>query len=130
MSIHQPRALTITLEAKSDEHLKKLLELALFDLDKVQQAAWNLAEGDSVPASMAGDMGSYHLEYKLGTHELVAAHGKLLEQGYRKVESTEWETENYSWFDHPDKAPMRVYQDSAETVEHDAEEHMRRKMRF
>lgn len=32
-----PRALTITLEAKSDEHLRKLLELALFDLDKVRE---------------------------------------------------------------------------------------------
>lgn len=85
-----PRALTITLEAKSDEHLRKLLELALFDLDKVRENAWPLPPGSSVPASMKGDMGSYQLEYKVGTHELIAEHQKLIEEGYTFIGKTEW----------------------------------------
>lgn len=64
----RPRALTITVEAKSDEHLRKLLELALFDLGKLQEdVAWYRGEGESVPMSMTGDMGCYRLEYKLGS---------------------------------------------------------------
>lgn len=118
-----PRALTITLEAKSNEHLRKLLELALFDLDKVRENAWPLPPGSSVPASMTGDMGSYQLEYKVGTHALIAEHQRLLEEGYTLIGETEWEARNYSVYDHPEKHPIRLYHLSAEAVEHDVQEH-------
>lgn len=125
------RALTITVEAKSGEHLRKLLELALFDLDKLQEDdAWYRGEGESVPASMAGDMGFYRLEYKLGSHALIAAHQELVEQGYRKVETTEWRTDNYSVYEHSEKAQLRLYLGSAETREHDADEHEEASIRF
>lgn len=118
------RALTITVEAKSDEHLRKLLELALFDLGKLQEgAARYRGEGESVPASMAGGMGCYRLEYKLGSHALIDAHEELVGQGYRKVEATEWKTDTYSVYEHAEKVTLRLYFSSAETTEHDVEEH-------
>ncbi|MBI6799154.1 hypothetical protein [Pseudomonas syringae] len=129
--MNKPRALTITVEAKSDEHLRKLLELALFDLNKLQEdVAWRRDEGESIPTSMTGGMGCYRLEYKLGSHALIAAHEELVEQGYRKVETTEWKTDNYSIYDHTEKAPLRLYLSSAETREHDAEEHEENNIRF
>ena len=125
------RALTITVEAKSDEHLRKLLELALFDLDKLQEDdTWYRGEGESVPASMAGDMGFYKLEYKLGSHAFIAAHEALIRQGYRKVETTKWKTDNYSVYEHSEKSQQRLYLGSAETREHDAEEHEESSIRF
>lgn len=125
------RALTIEIEAKSDEHLRKLLEMALFDLDKLQKdVAWLRDEGEAVPTSMAGDMGCYQLEYKLGSHALIAAHKELVEQGYRKVETTEWKTDNYSVYEHTEKASLRLYLSSAETAEHDADEHEQSSIRF
>ncbi|WP_122276053.1 hypothetical protein [Pseudomonas syringae group genomosp. 3] len=131
------RALTITVEAKSGEHLRKLLELALFDLDKLQEDdIWyrgegeGEGEGESVTASMAGDMGCYRLEYKLGSHAFIAAHEELIEQGYRKVETTKWKTENYSVYEHSEKASKRLYLGSAETGEHDVEEHEESSIRF
>jgi hypothetical protein len=125
------RALTITVEAKSDEHLRKLLELALFDLDKLQEDdTWYRGEGESVSASMTGDMGCYQLEYKLGSHAFIAAHEELIEQGYRKVETTNWRTDNYSVYEHLEKASKRLYLSSAETGEHNAEEHEESSIRF
>jgi hypothetical protein len=72
---------------------------------------------------MSGDMGSYTLEYKLGSHALVAAQADLIAQGYRKTDVTEWRTENYSVFEHDDKPPVRLYLDSVQIGEHDIEEH-------
>ncbi|YCH22952.1 hypothetical protein M1D96_05435 [Pseudomonas sp. D1-3] len=125
-----PRALTLNIEAISDEHLRKLLELALFDLDKLREKAWVEEEGESLPLSMAGDMGRYSLEYKFGTHELIAEHQKLIEQGYRRVETSSWKTDNYSLYEHSEKEPVRLYLTSALVTSHDAEEHEKNFLRF
>lgn len=125
-----PRALTINIEAISAEHLRKLLELALFDLDKLKEAAWSEDEGESIPLSMAGDMGSYRLEYKLGTHALIAEHQSLLGQGYTKIETSSWRKDNYSLYEHAEKAPVRLYLTSAQLTSHDAEEHEKNFLRF
>ncbi|SDT41165.1 hypothetical protein SAMN05216598_5556 [Pseudomonas asplenii] len=116
-------SLTINVEGKSAEHLKKLLELALFELQELQQRSWRKSDGDSVPLKMSGDMGCYTLEYKLGSHALVAAQADLVAQGYRKTDVTEWRTENYSVFEHDDKPPVRLYLESVRVDEHDVEEH-------
>lgn len=117
------RTLTITVEGKSDEHLRKLLELALFDLGKLQADTWNRPEGESIPLCMAGDMGSYRLEYKLGSHALIAAHERLIEQGYKWIETTDWKNDNYSVYEHSTLPPLRLYLNSAQTREHDLEDH-------
>lgn len=72
---------------------------------------------------MKGDMGSYQLEYKVGTHELIAEHQKPIEEGYTLIGKTEWETRNYNVYEHPEKHPIRLYHLSAEAVEHDVQEH-------
>ena len=119
------RVLTITVEGKSGEHLQKLLELALFDLSKMQEEVWHLPPGASIPLEMAGDMGRYRLDYKLGSQELIAAHEDLIGQGYRWVESSEWKPEDYSVYEHDTKPAMRLYLSSAKTEEHDLEDHNR-----
>lgn len=127
----KPRALTITVEGKSDEHLRKLLELALFDLDQLQQEdTWHRDEGESVSASMAGDMGHYMVEYKIGTHALAAAHEDLVAKGYKRTETTEWGTNNYSVYEHNELVALRLYLSSAQTAEHDIEEHGANSIRF
>lgn len=123
-------SLTINVEGKSAEHLRKLLELALFELQELQQRTWRKRDGDSLPLQMSGDMGSYTLEYKLGSHALVAAQADLIAQGYRKTDVTEWETENYSVFEHDDKPAVRLYLESVRVGEHDAEEHEKNNFSF
>lgn len=127
----QPRALTITVEGKSDEHLRKLLELALFDLDQLQQEdAWHRGEGESVSASMAGDMGHYVVDYKIGTHAVAAAHEDLVAKGYKRTETTKWGTNKYSVYEHSELPPLRLNLNNAETGEHDLEEHEENTIRF
>lgn len=127
----QPRALTITVEGKSDEHLRKLLELALFDLDQLQQEdAWHRGEGESVSASMAGDMGHYVVDYKIGTHAVAAAHEDLVAKGYRRTETTKWGTNKYSVYEHSELPALRLYLNTAEMGEHDLEEHEENSIRF
>ncbi|WP_410481723.1 hypothetical protein ACJ70E_08770 [Pseudomonas plecoglossicida] len=118
-----PRSLTITVEAKSDEHLRKLLDLAVFDLSKMHENLRAEAEGGSIPLTMAGDMGSYRLDYHLGSHAFIAAHRNLIEQGYSLVETTDWKTDDYSLYQHAENPPLRLYLNSALIGEHDAEEH-------
>lgn len=45
------------------------------------------------------------------------------EDGYTLIGETEWETRNYSVYEHPEKHPIRLYHLSAEAVEHDIQEH-------
>lgn len=123
-------SLTINVEGKSAEHLKKLLELALFELQELQQRTRRKREGDTLPLQMSGDMGSYTLEYKLGSHALVAAQADLIAQGYQKIDTTEWRTENYSVFEHDDKPPVRLYLESIRVEEHDVEEHEKNNVTF
>ncbi|RON08511.1 hypothetical protein BK659_14065 [Pseudomonas brassicacearum] len=123
-------SLTINVEGKSAEHLKKLLELALFELQELQQQSGRKRDGDSLPLQMSGDMGSYTLEYKLGSHALVAAQADLIAQGYRKTDVTEWRTDNYSVFEHDDKPPVRLYLESVRVEEHDVEEHEKNNFSF
>jgi hypothetical protein len=123
-------SLTINVEGKSAEHLKKLLELALFELQELQQQSGGKRDGDSLPLQMSGDMGSYTLEYKLGSHALVAAQADLIAQGYRKTDVTEWKTDNYSVFEHDDKPPVRLYLESVRVDEHDVEEHEKNNFSF
>nr|WP_314529272.1 hypothetical protein [uncultured Pseudomonas sp.] len=123
-------ALTINVEGKSAEHLRKLLELALFELQELQQNTRRKCEGDILPLQMSGNMGSYTLEYKLGSHALVAAQADLIAQGYRKTDTTEWRTENYSVFEHDDRAPIRLYLESIRVDEHDIEEHEKNNISF
>ena len=123
-------SLTINVEGKSAEHLKKLLELALFELQELQQQSGRKRDGDSLPLHMSGDMGSYTLEYKLGSHALVAAQADLIAQGYRKTDVTEWRTDNYSVFEHDDKPPVRLYLESVRVDEHDVEEHEKNNFSF
>lgn len=123
-------SLTINVEGKSAEHLKKLLELALFEFEELQQQSWRKRDGDSLALQMSGDMGNYTLEYKLGSHALVAAQADLIAQGYRKTDVTEWRTENFSVFEHDDKPPVRLYLDSVRVDEHDIEEHEKNSFTF
>ncbi|MBN2976827.1 hypothetical protein D3C77_398110 [compost metagenome] len=123
-------SLTINVEGKSAEHLKKLLELALFELQELQQQSGRKRDGDSLPLQMSGDMGSYTLEYKLGSHALVAAQADLIAQGYRKTDVTEWRTDNYSVFEHDDKPPVRLYLESVRVDEHDVQEHEKNNFSF
>ncbi|MFK3606643.1 hypothetical protein A7D21_00610 [Pseudomonas sp. AP19] len=123
-------SLTINVEGKSAEHLKKLLELALFELQELQQQSWRKRDGDSLPLQMSGDMGCYVLEYKLGSHALVAAQADLIAKGYRKTDVTEWRTENYSVFEHDHKPPVRLYLETVRVDEHDVEEHEKNNFSF
>lgn len=123
-------SLTINVEGKSAEHLKKLLELALFELQELQQQSGRKRDGDSLPLQMSGGMGSYTLEYKLGSHALVAAQADLIAQGYRKTDVTEWRTDNYSVFEHDDKPPVRLYLESVRVDEHDVEDHEKNNFSF
>lgn len=125
-----PRSLTITIEAISDEHLRKLLELAIFDLSKIQENTWDMKEGASIPLTMTGDMGNYRLEYQLGSHEFIAAHRNLIEQGYSLVETTDWKTNGYSVYQHAENPPLRLYLTSAQIGEHDADEHQNNNIPF
>lgn len=125
-----PRALTLNIEAVSDEHLRKLLELALFDLSKINEGCRPEEEGDSLLLSMDGDMGGYKLEYKLGTHALIDQHQKLIERGYRRVETTELRTDNYSFYEHATEPPLRLYLASAQITSHDPIEHEENFLRF
>lgn len=118
-----PRSLTITVEAKSDEHLRKLLELAMFDLSKMHESFRDAEEGDSIPSSMEGDMGHYRLDYQLGTHAFIAAHKNLMEQGYRFVETTDWKTEDYNLYQHAEHPPLRLYLNSALITDHNPDDH-------
>lgn len=119
----QPRSLTITVEAISEEHMRKLLELALFELSKVYENTWDMAEGESVPLAMAGDMGSYKLEYQLGSYGFIAAHKNLIEQGYSLDPSTHWITKDYNLYRHAEKPPLRLYLNSGLAGEHSVEVH-------
>jgi hypothetical protein len=123
--MNKARALTITVEGKSDEHLQKLLKLALFDLSKMREEAWCRPAGASIPLEMAGDMGGYSLRYTRGSQELGAAHESLIGQGYRWVETTEWKVEDYSVYEHEEKPAVRLYLESARTEEHDPADHNR-----
>ncbi|WP_236185692.1 hypothetical protein [Pseudomonas juntendi] len=121
--MRNPRALTVSLEAESVEHLRKLLELALFDLDKVIEKSGDREEGESVPIAMAGDMGSYKIVYKLGSHAAVDAHAGLLEQGYERRESARWTGRGYNVYRHAEQAAVRLYIDDGRITEHDEAEH-------
>ncbi len=124
------RALTISLEAESVEHLRKLLELALFDLDKLIEKSLDREEGESVPVAMAGDMGSYQVIYKLGSHAAVAAHASLLQQGYECSESANWTGQCYSVYGHTEQASVRLYFDDGRITDHDVAEHEANSLRF
>lgn len=128
--MRNPRALTLSIEAESDEHLRKLLELALFDLDKVIEKSRDREEGESVPFAMAGDMGSYQVEYKLGAHAAVAAHTSLLEQGYERRESATWTGQQYNVYGHAEQAAVRLYLDDGRITGHDEAEHEANCIRF
>ncbi|KAF4558701.1 hypothetical protein HBJ16_003770 [Pseudomonas sp. CES] len=124
------RALTFSLEAESAEHLRKLLELALFDLDKLMEKSKEREEGESVPAAMTGDMGSYQMVYKLGSHAVVDAHASLLEQGYKCTESARWTGQPYNVYEHSERAAVRLYFDDGRVTDHDAAEHDASCIRF
>lgn len=53
----RPVSLTINVEVKTSEHLKKLLELALFELDGIYAKNWFKNEGYTIRLRMSGDMG-------------------------------------------------------------------------
>lgn len=116
-------SLTINVEGKSAAHLKKLLELALFELEELQESSWHKHEGDCLPLQMSGDLGSYRLEYKLGSQALIDAQAELIASGYRRTEVTDFRSNNYSVFEHDEKLPMRLYLKTALVVEHDVAEH-------
>ena len=124
------RALTISVEAQSEEHLKKLLELALFELDKVGEDSRSMLGGSTIPLNMEGTMGHYSLQYKLGSHELIQAQEKLIEHGYVRVEGANWIYQEYSVFTHPSEQAVRLYFSSAEVIEHDEEEHQANLLKF
>lgn len=120
-----PRSLTITVEAKSDAHLRQLLELA-----KMHESIRTAEEGGAIPSMMAGDMGNYKLDYRLGSHAFIAAHRNLIERGYSFVETTDWKPEDYSLYQHAENPPLRLYLNSALIGEHDAEEHQEGNLPF
>lgn len=124
------RALTISLEAESTDHLRKLLELALFDLDKLIEKSRDREEGAVVPVAMAGDIGNYQIVYKLGSHAVVAAHASLLEQGYWCSEPANWTGERYSVYEHAAQTTVRLYLDEARITDHDEAEHEANSIRF
>lgn len=118
------RSITLNVEGKSSEHLKKLLELALFDLQETEKSTGFKTAGDCLPVNMSGDMGSYTLEYKLGSHALITAQAELVAQGYQKTDvSDKCVEENYAVFVHDDKPPVRLYFESVQIGEHDIEDH-------
>ena len=79
---------------------------------------------------MAGDMGHYVVDYKIGTHAASAAHEDLVAKGYKRTETTKWGTNNYSVYEHSELPPLRLYLNTAETGEHDLEDHEDNSMRF
>ncbi|MEW5547090.1 hypothetical protein [Pseudomonas soli] len=125
-----PRSLTITVEAKSDEHLRKLLELAIFDLSQMHEAIRGAEEGESIPSTMEGDMGHYRLDYRLGTHTFIAAHRGLTDQGYSFVETTDWKTEDYNLYRHDEHPPVRLYLNSAQVTDHNPDDHQEGRIPF
>lgn len=124
------RSITLNAEGKSSEHLKKLLELALFDLQETEKSTGYKTAGDCLPVSMSGDMGSYTLEYKLGSHALTTAQAELVAQGYQKTDVSDKGAEDYAVFEHDDKPPVRLYLESVQIGEHDIEDHAKNRFGY
>jgi len=75
-------------------------------------------------------MGCYSVQYKLGSHSLIQAQERLIEQGYVLVEGVNWIYQEYSVFTHQSERAVRLYFGSAEVTEHDEEEHQANLLKF
>ncbi|WP_182375322.1 hypothetical protein [Pseudomonas putida] len=80
----EARTLTLVVEAESDVHLQKLLEMALFELRESQKDGKDFFEelGSTKRFEAEGTMGGYKLDYTYGSAELVTVRNKLISDGY------------------------------------------------
>lgn len=87
---HQQRVVTLELHAESDEHLDKLLELAIFELGEIRKSSWNKEAGEVKSAAMEGSAGRYKLDYMISSAEVKTLIDDLLNKGYERVPSTDF----------------------------------------
>lgn len=85
----EARMVTLVVEAESDVHLQKLLEMALFELRESKKDGKDFSEqlGSTKRFETEGTMGGYKLDYTYGGAGLVAVRDKLISDGY---ELTHW----------------------------------------
>lgn len=117
----RPRALTLSVQANSAEQLRKLLELAIYELDRAtggSSKAWAAHEGEVVTGEVMGTMGSYRFDYMLGSPAFIELRNKLLEDGYQEVAT--FGLEDYDLYQHPQtKHCLRLYFNPAELRDHE-----------
>ncbi|WP_405119229.1 hypothetical protein [Pseudomonas leptonychotis] len=115
--------MNLSIRANSDAQLHKLLELALFELDRAvhgdNRLVWASSEGEVVTGSTEGTMGSYRFDYLLGTPELVECREKLLEDGFQ-LSTVRDLSFDYDLYEHPESnQKKRLYFNPAEIREHE-----------
>ncbi|GLK91600.1 hypothetical protein [Pseudomonas turukhanskensis] len=81
----EARMFTLAVEAESDEHLTKLIEMALFELRESQKDAKHFFEehGSTLRFETEGTMGGYKLDYTFGGAELVVVRNQLVSDGFK-----------------------------------------------
>ncbi|MDD0843370.1 hypothetical protein [Pseudomonas sp. Gutcm_11s] len=119
----KPRSLNLSIRSGSSEQLRKLLELALYELDRAvhgnSSLAWAAAEGEVISGAVEGTMGSYRFDYLLGTPELVECRKQLLDDGF-KLATVRDLSFDYDLYEHPEsKQKKRLYFDPVEIKDHE-----------
>lgn len=111
------RSLVLSVEAESDEHLEKLLELALFELKATRnKKGWFSPVGSTLSLEIEGTMGKYKLDYTKGSKEIVELRSKLLSDGYEtSVESEVMDL--YATYKSPEKPNLNLYYDPPKIAE-------------
>jgi hypothetical protein len=117
----RPRALTLSIQANNAEQLRKLLELALYELDCAigeSSKTWAAREGEVVAGEVTGTMGRYRFDYMLGSPAFVECRKKLLEEGYQ--EEATFGLDDYDLYRHPETGHgLRLYFNPAEVRDHE-----------
>ncbi|RRV28591.1 hypothetical protein EGJ23_04210 [Pseudomonas sp. o96-267] len=118
--------MNLSIQANSEEQLRKLLDLAISELDRIfkgKHHTWATEEGAVVEAKVDGTMGSFHLGYMLGTPALVECRSQLLKDGYRLQESTAFGLDDFDVYEHPETGDTkRLYHNPAKVTDHRANE--------
>lgn len=120
--VDNPRSLSLNIQAGSQDQLKKLLDLAISELERVfagKNLTWSHPEGSVVNSEMSGTMGSFQLDYMLGSQELVERRNQLLQDGYQLNETSAFGLEDYDVYEHVETGDKkRLYPKTAELKDH------------
>lgn len=120
--VENPRSLNLNIQASSQEQLKKLLDLAISELERAfagKDLTWSYPEGSVVNSEVSGTMGSFCLEYMLGSPALVECRNQLLQDGYQRNESAAFSLADYDVYEHAETGDKkRLYHKTAEVKDH------------